>query len=73
MLVSKKIEKYAQKLPEALQFEVLDYIEYLLSKSKPEMDENADWSNLSVVMMMRGMEDEPTPEYTIDDLKVIFQ
>lgn len=73
MLVSKKIEKYAQKLPEALQFEALNYIEYLLSKTKPEMDENADWSNLSLAMMMRGMEDEPTPEYNLNDLRVVFK
>ena len=73
MLVSKKIQKYAEKLPEPLQIEVLDYIEFLLSKMKQEKNEDTDWSNLSLAMMMRGVEDEPTPEYTRDDLKVIFK
>lgn len=72
MLVSKKIQKYTEKLPEALQIEVLDYVEYLLSKTKIELDENADWADLSLAMM-RGMEDEPTPEYTRSDLKVVFK
>lgn len=73
MLVSKKIEKYVQKLPEPLQIEVLDYIEFLLSKAKQEKDEDADWSNLSLAMMMRGMENEPTLEYNSDDLMVVFK
>jgi len=73
MLVSQKIQKYAKKLPEPLQIEVLDYIEYLLSKTKQEKDEDADWSSLSLTMMMRGMENEPTPEYNRDDLKVVFK
>lgn len=73
MLVSEKIQKYTEKLPEALQIEVLDYVEYLLSKTKNEIDENADWSDLSLTMMMRGMEDETTPEYTHADLKVVFK
>ena len=73
MLVSEKIQKYAQKLPERMQFEALDFIEYLLSKSKQESNDDADWTALSLQMMMRGMEDEPTPEYTRADLKVIFR
>jgi hypothetical protein len=73
MLVSEKIQKYAQKLPEPLQIEVLDFVEYLLSKTKREKDEDVDWSNLSLVMMMRDMEDETTPEYNRDDLKVVFK
>ncbi len=73
MLVSEKIQKYAQKLPEPLQMEVLDFVEYLLSKTKQEKDEDADWSSLSLEMMMRGMENESTPEYTRDDLKVSFR
>jgi hypothetical protein len=73
MLVSEKIQKYAKKLPERMQVEALDFIEYLLSKSKQEADDDADWTDLSLHMMMRGMEDEPTPEYTRADLKVIFR
>ena len=68
MLVSEKIQKYAEKLPERLQNEVLDFVEYLLNKWKQEEDEDAEWTNLSMQMMMRGMEDESTPEYTRSDL-----
>ena len=73
MLVSEKIQKYAEKLPERSQNEVLDFVEYLLNKWKQEEDEDAEWTNLSMQMMMRGMEDESTPEYTRNDLKVVFR
>ncbi len=73
MLVSEKIQKYAEKLPERLQIEALDFIEYLLNKWKQEKDEDAEWTNLSLQMMMRGMEDEPTLEYTRSDLKEAFR
>ena len=73
MLVSEKIQKYAEKLPERLQIEALDFIEYLLNKWKQETDEDAEWTDLSLQMMMRGMEDEPTPEYTRSDLKEAFR
>jgi len=73
MQVSEKIQKYAQKLPEHLQMEALNFIEYLMTKWKLEADEEADWTSLSLRMMMRGMEDEPTPEYTKNDLKVSFR
>jgi hypothetical protein len=73
MQVSEKIQKYAQKLPDHLQREALDFIEYLMAKWKQEVNEDADWTNLSLQMMMRGMEDEQTPEYTKSDLKVAFR
>jgi len=73
MQVSEKIQRYTEKLPERLQIEILDFVEYLLNKWKQEKDEDAEWTNLSMQMMMRGMEDEPTPEYTRSDLKVAFR
>lgn len=73
MQVSEKIQKYAQRLPDHLQREALDFIEYLMTKWKQEADEDADWTNLSLQMMMRGMEDEQTPEYNKSDLRVSFQ
>jgi len=73
MLVSEKIQKYAERLPERMQIEALDFIEYLLSRWKQETEDDADWTDLSLQMMMRGMEDEPIPEYTRADLKVIFR
>lgn len=73
MQVSEKIQKYTEKLPEQLQGEVLDFVEYLLNKWKQEKDENIEWTTLSMQMMMRGMEDETAPEYTRADLKESFR
>lgn len=73
MLVSEKIQKYVEKLPERMQVEALDFVEYLLNKWKQEANEDAEWMNMSLQMMMRGMEDEPMPEYTRSDLKVTFR
>ena len=73
MLVGEKIRTYAERLPERLQIEALDFIEYLLSRWKQETKDDADWNELSLNMMMQGMENEPMPEYTRDDLKVVFR
>ena len=74
MIVMEKIHQSMQKLPEPLQAEVLDFVEYLLSKAQREAtpeDENA-WAGMSLDLAMRGMEDEDTPEYTAADLKEEF-
>ena len=73
MLVSEKIRTYAERLPERLQIEALDFIEYLLSRWKQETEDDTDWNELSLNMMMQGMENESMPEYTRDDLKVVFR
>jgi hypothetical protein len=70
MALDERIHQYIQKLPLFLQAEVLDFVEYLIAKT--ERQEEGDWTNLSLVLAMRGMEDEATPEYAVTDLKVIF-
>ena len=74
MLVTRKIHENVQKLPVAFQTEVLDFVEYLLMKSEREVvqENELNWSNFSLASAMRGMEDEDTPIYTMDDLKVVF-
>ncbi len=74
MLVSGKIFQYAKKLPEPLQAEVLDFVEFLLSKSKGESvtDDDLAWSNFSLMTAMRGIENEVNSTYTLADLKVVF-
>jgi len=74
MLVTKKIHENVQKLPEPFQVEVLDFVEYLLTKSERKITQHseADWSSFSLASAMRGMEDEDIPTYTMDDLKVVF-
>jgi len=74
MSVTERIYQYVQKLPESLQAEVLDFVEYLLLKVEREAihQDEITWSNLSLALAMRGMEDENTPNYTLADLKEVF-
>jgi hypothetical protein len=74
MVVAERIHQYVQKLPASLQVEVLDFIEYLLSKLEREADEQGElsWPALSLTLAMRRMEDEGMPAYTTADLKVVF-
>jgi hypothetical protein len=69
-----KIHQHLQKLPDSLQGEVLNFIEYLLFKTEHEAarQEASDWSALSLTHAMRGMEDEATPPYTLEDLQERF-
>jgi len=74
MVVAERIHQYVQKLPASLQVEVLDFVEYLLSKLERDAVEQGElsWSALSLTLAMRGMEDEEMPAYTTADLKVMF-
>ncbi len=74
MAIVEKIQQYVQRLPAPFQAEVLDFVEYLLSKTEREEPvlEESDWSALALTFAMRGMEDEDIPLYTTSDLKVVF-
>jgi len=50
--------------------EVLDFVEYLLLTI--ERGDTLVWSDLSLSLAMRGMEDEDTPDYSTADLKQVF-
>lgn len=71
MSTAEKLQVQIEKLPEALQAEVLDFVEYLLTKTA--RDDTDDWSSLSLASAMRGMEDEESSLYTVSDLKTKFQ
>ena len=77
MTVIEKIHQRILILPEPMQTQVLDFVEFLLSKRATGSQDNLedidtlDWSNLSLMMAMRGMEDEEEP-YTMVDLKETF-
>ena len=75
MAVSDRIQQYVQRLPEKLQAEVLDFIEFLLSQAEREDSDRdeREWSDLSLSFAMRGMEAEDSPEYTTSDLKETFK
>jgi hypothetical protein len=70
MALVDRIHQHVQRLPTSSQAEVLDFVEYLLAKASRQ--EDIDWTSLSLTSALRGMEDEETPAYTVDDLKEIF-
>lgn len=80
MIVADKIYQQVGVLPEPLQAEVLDFVEFLLQKvraSEQTSDAVADidnlaWSKVSLEMAMRGMENEDEPLYSLQDLTETF-
>lgn len=70
MAASEQVLRYLDRLPPVLHAEVLDFIEYLLTKV--ERQEAQEWSSLSLEFAMRGMDDEDSPEYTLADIKVAY-
>ena len=74
MIIADKIQEYLQRLPAPLQTEVLDFVEYLVSKAHRDIPhrESESWSDVSLSAAMRGMEHEETPSYTVADLKALF-
>ena len=79
MAMIDKIHRRVRILPEPLQAEVLDFVEFLLSRVSPDkvQDEiqdldDTEWANFSLTTAMRGIEDEEGPEYTLSDLKEQF-
>jgi hypothetical protein len=62
MLLSEEIQKILERLPASLQVEVLDFVEFLATKSEREaQQERRDGSILSLSSAMREMEDEESP------------
>jgi hypothetical protein len=66
MNVADRIHEHVQHLPEPLQKEVLNFVEYLIRKPQREDDEWAEWS---LRMAVSGLEEEIWPEYTDADFK----
>ena len=73
MTVSDMIVSHLKRLPESLQAEVLDFVQYLGTKADARswVECKRDWSAFSLAGAMRGLEDEPTP-YSPDDLREVF-
>jgi len=63
MTVAELIMQHGNTLPEVDQSEVLDFVEYLESRS-----DRTNWSELSLSQAMRGMESEKSI-YSLDDIK----
>ena len=75
MAVAEKIYEHLQKLPESVQAEVLDFVAYLEAKAVDRQSadrELSSQSEVAIALAMRGLEDEASPEYSLDDLKEVF-
>lgn len=73
MSLPERIFESVKAMPERLQAEVFDFVEYLAARAaklKPAA-EHRDWSALSLSSAMRGMESEETG-YSLGDLKESF-
>jgi hypothetical protein len=57
MTLSEKISHEVQALPEAIQREVLDFVEFL--KARKVRAEDEAWSRFSLAQAMRGLDNEP--------------
>ncbi len=69
MTVTEQIIERVKALPEAIQAEVLDFVEFL--EAKTDTSSNITWSHFSLSQAMRGMESESTL-YSIDDVKDVL-
>lgn len=69
MTIAEQLLNSIQDLPEELQKQVLDYSEYL--KTRTIQEERIAWSNLSLESAMRGMEGEDS-DYSIADIREAF-
>lgn len=66
MAVAEQIKEKVKLLPQPTQYEVLDFVDYLLHRSRRE---DLLWSKLSLRWALRDLEDEEAPEYGAEDLR----
>ncbi|MDP4221244.1 MAG: DUF2281 domain-containing protein [Bacteroidota bacterium] len=64
------LKSKAERLPDALQREAVDFVDYLLQKFESKTDENKQWSAFSMQNAVRGFEDDPVT-YSKDDVLVL--
>jgi len=68
MNLLEEINQHVKELPEPLQAEVLDFVEFIESKVERHREAEKQWSEFSLSSAMRGMEEEASP-YTLNDIK----
>ncbi len=73
MTIAEQIFHHLATLSEKEQSEVLDFVEFLESRSRErsQRPENETWSAFSLEAAMRGLEDDPV-EYNVADLRETF-
>jgi hypothetical protein len=72
MTTKQVIQAKIDILPETKYAEVLDFLNSLIKgqMSNDAQQENQEWSQFSLEQAMIGLEDESSPEYTEQDLKI---
>lgn len=70
MTTFEKIVENLKTMPESVQAEVLDFVEYLKSKEERAGD-GYQWGQFSLDSAMRGIAEEPSP-YNVEDIKEKF-
>ncbi|HUU42020.1 MAG TPA: DUF2281 domain-containing protein [Desulfatiglandales bacterium] len=70
MTTLEKIVENLKTMPESVQTEVLDYVNYLKFKEDLGGD-NYNWGEFSLNSAMRGIAEEPSP-YGVQDIKEKF-
>lgn len=78
MLSIEKLQSDVQRLPVDLQQEVMDFVEFLLSRIEHNAarQEEVEWSRAGLTYMLQRMDEEEgedAPIYTLNDLKVRYQ
>ncbi|MCE2395910.1 DUF2281 domain-containing protein [Candidatus Poribacteria bacterium] len=68
MTTAERIHEQVQRLPEPLQAEALDFIEFLMQRQSMRK-EDSDWTRFSLATAMRDIENEDVPIYDESDLK----
>jgi hypothetical protein len=68
MTVTEQIIEHVRELPETIQTEILDFIEFLETKSETSGREKSEWLDFSLSQAMRDMESESSP-YSLSDVK----
>lgn len=75
MTTAQAIIQHLKALPDSMQREVLDFVEFLESRHKEgsaARETDDAWSGFSLESALRGMEDEESL-YTVDDIKESFK
>jgi len=62
--LERSLDELVCQLPPREQEEVRDFVEFLLTRARPD---DASWSRLSLDRAVRGLEAEEWPEYTDSD------
>ncbi len=72
MTTKQVIQAKIDILPETKYAEVLDFLNSLIKDqmNNDAQQENQEWSHFSLEQAMVGLEDEYSPEYTEQDLKI---